>query len=409
MDILVASSLLVLLAIPVLFAIRRDPEHGAFLTKLFLWSLALRAGVALVIYAFKLQEFFGGDANAYHRIGSELWHSWRGDVVLSAYAESRLSTAISGWGMYYWVAGLYAITGENMLATQFVNVAIGSLATIFVYFLGERVYRHNTVSRRAAMLVAFFPSIVLWSAQGLKDPLILVAICMVLYATVQLRERFSAGAVVLAVAGLFVLYALRFYVFYIMAAALAFSTVVSSVKTLSGFVRQTAGFAIVGVALLYVGVGEEASEHYAFVDLEKIQMSRKYMATAAASGFGADIDVRAQGGIAEALTLGSVYMMLAPFPWEMTNLRQAITIPEMLVWWAMIPLLVSGLWYSFRYRMAESSAITVFVGVLLLAYAIYMSNVGTAYRQRAQLLPFFFLFVAVGYTLREKRRAAHPH
>jgi hypothetical protein len=42
--------------------------------------------------------------------------------------------------------------------------------------------------------------------------------------------------------------------------------------------------------------------------------------------------------------------------------------------------------------------------MLTLAYSIFQGNVGTAYRQRAQLLIFYFMFVAVGYVLLKERR-----
>ncbi|MBA3243068.1 MAG: hypothetical protein H0T60_17750 [Acidobacteria bacterium] len=46
--------------------------------------------------------------------------------------------------------------------------------------------------------------------------------------------------------------------------------------------------------------------------------------------------------------------------------------------------------------------------MLTLAYSIFQGNVGTAYRQRAQILVFYFIFVAVGAVLvkeaRESRR-----
>jgi hypothetical protein len=54
------------------------------------------------------------------------------------------------------------------------------------------------------------------------------------------------------------------------------------------------------------------------------------------------------------------------------------------------------------------SPILIFTVMLSLAYSVFQGNVGTAYRQRAQLLVFYFIFVAVGYALllekREERR-----
>jgi hypothetical protein len=42
--------------------------------------------------------------------------------------------------------------------------------------------------------------------------------------------------------------------------------------------------------------------------------------------------------------------------------------------------------------------------MLTLAYSIFQGNVGTAYRQRAQLLIFYFMFVAVGAVLVKETR-----
>ena len=42
--------------------------------------------------------------------------------------------------------------------------------------------------------------------------------------------------------------------------------------------------------------------------------------------------------------------------------------------------------------------------MLSLAYSIFQGNVGNAYRQRSQLLVFYFIFVAVGYVLMLEKR-----
>jgi hypothetical protein len=42
--------------------------------------------------------------------------------------------------------------------------------------------------------------------------------------------------------------------------------------------------------------------------------------------------------------------------------------------------------------------------MLTLAYAVFQGNVGTAYRQRSQLLVFYFIFVAVGAVLMLEKR-----
>jgi hypothetical protein len=50
------------------------------------------------------------------------------------------------------------------------------------------------------------------------------------------------------------------------------------------------------------------------------------------------------------------------------------------------------------------SPILIFTVMLTLAYSVFQGNVGTAYRQRAQLLVFYFIFVAVGFVLVKEKR-----
>src|SRR5204863_9841237 len=90
--------------------------------------------------------------------------------------------------------------------------------------------------------------------------------------------------------------------------------------------------------------------------------------------------------------------------WQLASLRQSITLPEMIIWWGSFPMLILGLWFSVRYRLRQISAILVFSVMLSLAYSVFQGNVGTAYRQRAQLLVFYFIFVSVGYVLMWEKR-----
>jgi hypothetical protein len=81
-----------------------------------------------------------------------------------------------------------------------------------------------------------------------------------------------------------------------------------------------------------------------------------------------------------------------------------ITLPEMVVWWTSFPLLCLGLWFTLKHRMRQSLPILIFTLMLTLAYSVFQGNIGTAYRQRSQLLIFYFIFVSVGYELLRERR-----
>src|SRR5436853_417288 len=95
-------------------------------------------------------------------------------------------------------------------------------ATFGVYMLDERKLLFNLIV--SALLTAFFPSLIIWSCQGLKDGPIVFLLALSMVAILKLGDRFSVKYLVALALALCSLLTLRFYVFYIvvMAAAAAF-------------------------------------------------------------------------------------------------------------------------------------------------------------------------------------------
>jgi hypothetical protein len=170
------------------------------------------------------------------------------------------------------------------------------------------------------------------------------------------------------------------------------------------FVRQLAVIIILGLALTYVGITRYANQLQHYTNLERIQRSRQDSATRGQSGFAPQSDVSTSEGALSTIPIGLLYLFFAPFPWQIASLRQSITLPEMLLWWGSVPLLILGLWFSIKYRLRQISPILIFSVMLSLAYSIFQGNVGNAYRQRSQLLVFYFIFIAVGYVLLAEKR-----
>ncbi len=382
------------------YVIAKSEFDRHFLLRLFVGALLIRIFVGALIFAFQLQDFFGGDARTYDILGWDVLLSWRGAGSQSVIDDSVV------WGMPYLVAGIYALTGRNMLAVQFFNAICGAAAAVVVYKSAQQLYRNARVARVAALLVAFYPSLILWSSQGLKDAPIVLLLTLTIMATLKLSEKLSVKYGLLLIASLLGLLNLRFYIFYMAAAAVAGGFFIG-MKQMSpqSFGRQFVVIAALGLSLTYLGVLRTASVQIGdYANLETVQRSRQDLAASAQSGFGQDVDVSTTAGALGVIPLGLVYLLFAPFPWQMASLRQSITLPEMLLWWGSFPLLVLGGWFTLKYRLRQALPIILFTTLLTLAYSIFQGNVGTAYRQRSQLLVFYFIFVAVGYVVLRERR-----
>jgi hypothetical protein len=379
-------------------------DQRKFLLQIFVAGLLVRVLLGTVIYALHLQEFFGGDAYTYDLMGKELLYSWgtrRGsEELVRTWREGG-----TGWGMGYLVASIYYFLGANMLAVQMFNAVLGAATAPVIFLCSRHIFDNLRVARLAAYAVAFYPSLVLWSAQGLKDGPIVFLLAVAMLATVKLGERMSPGYLTLLVLSMAGMITLRFYIFYMLSAAVAGSFVIG-MRRLTGqsLVRQFVAVVVVGLALTYVGVLRTASQQLdKFGNLEAVQRSRADLATSAGSGFGKDVDVSTTGGALTAIPVGMAYLLFAPFPWQLASLRQSITLPEMLLWWGSFPLLVAGAWFTVRHRLRRALPVLIFTTMLTLAYSVFQGNVGTAYRQRSQLLVFYFIFVSVGAVLMKER------
>jgi hypothetical protein len=157
------------------------------------------------------------------------------------------------------------------------------------------------------------------------------------------------------------------------------------------------------VLLLYTPVGREILQQSHFFDLELLSNSRTDLARAG-SGFAARADVSTFEGILAVLPVGVLYLLFAPFPWTVSGIRQALALPDILMWYALVPFLLLGIASAGR-RLRQTMPIFVFTTALTLAYGAFLGNVGTAYRQRTQIMMFYFLFVADGLHSRSSRRA----
>ena len=395
-----ALAMVAAFSIPTIIILARGADR-TFLLRMFIAALIMRLVLGTIIYAGELQDFFGGDAITYDFFGQALNLAWHGDSFSRLAYEQYVSSGASPWGMLYLVAAVYEVIGRNMLAIQFINAAMGAATPAIIYHNAQHLFSNRRVSRLAALLTAFYPSLILWSSQGLKDGVIVLALALAIFATLRLMDQVKVSHIILLTSCLMVLLSMRFYIFYMMVAAVAGAFVIGlKASNTQALVQRFVAIILIGLGLTWFGVLRYAGAQFErFGNMEAIQTSRADLARSAESGFGQDVDIRTTEGALTIIPIGVIYLLFAPFPWQLASLRQSLTLPEMMVWWVCFPFLILGLWYAIKHRLRGVSPILLFTSMLTLAYSVFQGNVGTAYRQRSQLLVFYFIFVAVGAVL----------
>jgi len=402
-----AIGVVVLISTLTLLVFRRFTSEREFLTNLFIAALLLRILFGVIIEVLDMRGYFGGDAMTYDARGHILAEYWLGNLfpndpaVILASAKSG-----SGWGMNYLVGALYMVFGRNIFAAQSFCAVVGAATAPMTYYCSKKLFSNIRVAKISAIAVAFFPAFIIWSGQLLKDGLIVFLLVLSMTMVLQLQEKFSWPTVILLVLALMGIMSLRFYIFYMVGVAVLGSFIIGVTNSIESIVRRTIALVMLGLALTYFGVSRSAStELTRYGTLDQLQRSRSDLIQSAGSGYSDDTDVSTSSGVLTALPVGFLYLMFAPFPWSSGSARQSFTIPEVLIWWAMLPVVVYGLWYTIRHRLRTAFPVLLFTLMLTLAYSIFLGNVGTAYRQRTQIQVFLFIFFGVGWALYQEKRA----
>ncbi len=384
---------------------RRLPEvERDWLMRVLMVALLVRLLAATAFAAVPGIRLFQDDAEGYEGIGMFLANSWHGNGP-----PMPLDDLMQNYGYHYVNATLYYVFGSYRPVASYFNSILGTANIFLIYQLARRFF-HVLVARRAALLVAFVPSMILWNSIALKDTLTTFLIVLTLSSCVRLKEELTPRNILFTLLPIVAIQPIRFYMFYFLSVAVIGSLLFErGSKLITGVPKSLLLGGMVLLLLAAVGLSTGVQEGANFLDLERVSSFRHGMAETANSGFAAEVDISTPMGALAFLPIGMAFLLLSPFPWQFTSLRSAFAAPETIVWWFMFPAMLRGLAYTIRKRFAATSPVILFTFALIPAYSLVHGNVGSGFRQRAQIFVFLFIFTAVGqYAKKLKQSGRSP-
>ena len=384
---------LVLGLVAVTICVRFVPdEERAPLARLLVGALMARLALAAVFAAIPETRMFHEDAMGYETAGHNLSQAWRG-----LRPPIQIITAMhQNYGWLYVCGAVDYLFGDFAALPSCFNCLVGTVVVFMVYQLARHFF-HPLVARRAAVLAAFMPSMVLWSSVAIKDSLMAFLILVGLYSCVSIKRRFSVAAAFGICGSLIAMQPIRFYMIYFLGFAIVLSLFLErGMGLLSGVYKQLLVVGLFAVLLVMVGVAGRAQAGLEALDFAKVSSVRHGMAITPNSRFNADVDVSTPGRAIMFLPIGVSELLLSPFPWQITSLRALLAAPETLYWWLLFPSMIRGMWWMLRKRFGATSPLLLFAVTLTCAYSLVHGNVGSGFRQRAQIFIILFIFAALG-------------
>jgi 4-amino-4-deoxy-L-arabinose transferase-like glycosyltransferase len=401
MDVVFALVVFLLLGVIMIVTMARfiAPDDRAWLIRVLLIAFLLRIAMATMFASFPSTRMFHEDAEGYEVFGMALAQSWSGRAP-----PIPIHTLETNFGYTYFCGGIYYVIGQARAAASYFNCTLGVATIALVYSLARRFFVID-VARRAALLCAFIPSMILWSAMALKDTPMTFLIVLALASCIRLKQRFSLLALLGTVLPVLAMQPIRFYMVYFVGFAIVASLLFErSNRFLTGLPKHALAIGGIVGLMVFVGILGAAERGTEIFSFERVSQFRQGMSTTANSGFAADVDISTPGRALLYMPLGITMLLFSPFPWQFASLRASFAAPEMFLWWALVPSLYRGIRYAMKRRLAEVSPILLFSLVLTLAYSLVHGNIGSGFRQRAQILVFLFIFTSLGTYVKKYRR-----
>lgn len=264
----------------------------------------------------------------------------------------------------WWNLFAQSIFGDNYYAAVFLNV-------LLTFFTGAVLFRllgdmgfSRSYQRGALVFFLLHWDVLVWSSLvNLKDVLVMALIVPTIYFLIRLRIRFGLIPLLGAVAGLFVLTWIRYYIPFFL-----ISSFVVWILLEGRFRWKYLSAALAGVAFLVLLLDWSA--------LEYVQP--------------------------EQIVLGLMRAPLTPQPWSIEEEYSFLLLPSILHWLLFLPMVIGAI--ALWGRAAGARFVLVFVVLMMLFYALVPELQGP--RHRVQLtfaivwMQFHFLWLVTLLALR---------
>ncbi|MBT4485598.1 MAG: hypothetical protein HOC71_18170 [Candidatus Latescibacteria bacterium] len=309
-----------------------------------------------------------------------------------------------GYSITHWFYGsIYRLFGWSQFLLLIINALAGCLAALLIYLITLRICKHKPSASLAMGLTLFFPSLIMWSVELLKEPIIQLYTALLIYWFICTAEKRKWQYLLPLAVLCYPLGHLRKFTHLLMFAVLGLSSVLVIPKR----IRTSALILLVLTAAVAIKLGPSGISVQWQSAQDKIIGSQIGFITTGGSWY-KFIPQRftvknrsprmtpVECTISYAKAVG--YYLMTPFPFKVTSFNKLPALPQMIIWYFLVIFcLLPGSLYLLRYHFRSSVILMVYLAVFTSAQALFTGNEGTAFRQRDVLTIFYFIPMSIGF------------
>jgi hypothetical protein len=400
------APVLTLISLPVLdHQARTDNDRRVFWLLFAALLLKLAGGIARFYVA---EGFYGGpaDAGLYHKLGVDIAGHFRdGDFVgglelaQGFRAESESLLVIGTQFMPLLTGVIYMLIGPSILGGFVFFSWLGFWGLFFFYRAFRRAFPEGS-SRTYAYLVFFLPSLIFWPSSIGKEAWMVFALGLAAYGAASLFSRGVVRGVVFFSLGVGLVSVVRTHVGAMLILAIGgaylFHRPSVRLRELAPVVKTAtlAGFAVLGMVFIILAT-QFLSDRNVALEGEVTSVLETTAERISLGEGGSDFTPSPVTSPAD-LPIAIVTALYRPLPFEARNIPMLVAALEGTLLLTLTLLRFRWLVGAIKsfWRSPYMSFAIFYAGMLIVAFSSF-TNFGLLARQRAQLLPFFLVLLAV--------------
>jgi len=387
-----------------------DAAERNLLIRFFLIAVAIRFFLVL------LSKFILGAAGKWTYLESYKSATLFGDTIINTivgwwytlnamgeplgdYSRRVVSTGSLGdygrSGYMYLIALFYRAFGYSPISVIFNNCILGALNGIVYYSIAKSIGGLRA-ARITAILVIFFPSLILWSIANLKDTIFIFLTGVVLWSALRLSRRFRMKFLISLILALALQYFIRDWIIVPSVIVISFYLFFKRLKKLNLLLLVLILCSFIPVFMPRIDtVKSRLVDYHRGVissggNTYKLYEDWVYYPNSRSGGVTYPAFLRGY-------IRGWLHFLLEPLPWKVYYSKPfLIASPQMLIWYLLLPLSLSGILMQLRYNWRESLPLVMYIFIIGSILVFTGGNIGTAFRFRDILTPLILLFASIG-------------
>jgi 4-amino-4-deoxy-L-arabinose transferase-like glycosyltransferase len=296
----------------------------------------------------------------------------------------------------YLVSLFYYLFGYSPVSIIFMNCIISVLTGIIYYSIAKQI-TNIIVAKITAILVTFFPSLIIWSIVNLKDSLFIFLTALILWLFLQLLKNNKIIYLILLILSIILQHYLRRWILLPTLIVLGLSYLIMKMRI--RIIHIFLSF------IILVSIFPTLKENLNEFKTRTINYHRGVISTGGncyriyddwlykPDTISATVNFF---GLFKALSKGWLHFFLEPFPWKIFSKSSLLSFPQMIIWYFLLPFSAIGILTQLRYNWRKSFLLVLYFLIIGSIFSLTGGNIGTDFRMRDPLTPIILLFSSIG-------------